>query len=310
MKAFAEWVTARPARGFLAGAGVGLVAMLALPVAAWLPAGLMVLVLLAAGSRAAALVALGAALAITWAFQPVIGLAAALVLAAVVAVPPFMAGSLLESSRSLSFVFQAATLAACGLVLLAYLVLGDPIGVLMPYMDYVRPALERTAQALAEMGVPRTPEEIGEATARVAWATTAWILLLQTMLSLFAGLAAFGAMREPGLFGREFRSLQLGRFVGGAAVAALAIGLGAQLLTGRSWAPADDVLYVLCCSFVLQALAVVHGLKQAGVISGVPVALTYLAIVLLPMAVVGVGFADTWFRFRERFGKGPGAAKG
>jgi hypothetical protein len=310
MKAFAEWVTARPARGFLAGAGVGLLSVLALPVAAWLPAGLMVLVLLAAGPRAAAFAALGAALTMTWAFQPVIGFAAALVLAAVVLVPPFLAGSLLESSRSLSFVFQAATIVACGLVLLAYLVLGDPIGVLMPYMDYVRPALERTAQALAEMGVPRTPEEIGQATARVAWATTAWVLLLQSMLALFAGLGAFGSLREPGLFGREFRSLQLGRFVGGAAVVALVASLAAQLLTGRSWAPADDILYVLACSFVLQALAVVHGLKQAGVIGGVPVALTYLAIVLLPMAVVGIGFADTWFRFRERFGKGPGPAKG
>lgn len=309
MKAFAEWVTARPARGLLAGAGVGLLAALALPLIAWLPAGLMVLVLLAVGPRAAAIVAVGAALPIAWVFQPVIGLAAALVLAAVVVVPPFMAGSLLESSRSLSFVFQAATLAACGLVLLAYLLIGDPIGALMPFVDYVRPALERTAQALAEMGVPRTPEEIGEATARVAWATTAWILLLQTMLSLFAGLGAFGALREPGLFGREFRSLQLGRFVGGAAAAALAIGLVAQLVTGHSWPPADDVLYVLACSFVLQALAVVHGLKQAGVIGGVPVALTYLAIVLVPMVVVGLGFADTWFRFRERLGRGPGTAK-
>ena len=306
MKAFAQWVTSGHARAFFAAAAVALLAVLALPVAAWLPAGLMVLVLLAAGTRAAAIAALGAALPIAWAFQPVIGTGGALIVAALVLAPPYLAGLLLESSRSLTFVFQAATLAACGLVLLAHLVVGDPIGVLMPLVESLRPALEETARALAEMGVQRTPEEIGEATARVAWATAAWVLLLQTMLSLFAGLAAFGALREPGLFGREFRSLQLGRLVALAAVGALLVGLAAQLLTGRAWQPAEDVLFVLACGFVLQALAVAHGLKQAQVVGGLPVALCYVAVVLLPMAVVGIGFADTWFRFRERFGRGAG----
>jgi uncharacterized protein YybS (DUF2232 family) len=303
-------VTARPARGFFSAAAVGLLGALALPIAAWLPAGLVVLVLLAAGPRAALIAAAGAGLAIAWAFQPVIGLAAALAVAMVVLVPPYLAGSLLETSRSLGFVFQAATLAACVLVLAAHLVIGDPIGVLMPLVESVRPALEKTAEALSEMGVPRTPEEIGVATARVAWATAAWLLLQQTMLSLFAGLAAFGALREPGLFGREFRALQLGRFFGWAATAALAVGLLAQLTTGQAWQPAEDVLFVLACGFLLQALAVVHGLKQSGVIGAVPLALTYLGIVLLPMAVVGLGFADTWFRFRERFGQGAGGARG
>lgn len=309
MKAFAEWVTARPARGFVAAAALALLAVLALPVAAWVPAGLVVLVLLAAGPRAAAIAALGAALPIAWAFNPVVGFGAAVLVAAAVLVPPYLAGSLLESSRSLTFVFQAATIGACALVLGLHLVVGDPVEALMPMIEYVRPALVETARALADMGVVRAPEQIWEATARVAWATAAWMLLLQTMLALFAGLASFGALREPGLFGREFRALQLGRMVAWGALASLAVGLLSQLLTGQAWQPAEDVLFVLACGFLLQALAVVHGLKQSGVIGGVPVVLTYLAIALLPMAVVGLGFADTWLRFRERFGRGPGAAK-
>jgi hypothetical protein len=308
MKSFAEWVTAGSWRGFIAGAVIAVLAVLALPVAAWLPAGLVVLVLLAAGTRAAALAALGAALPIAWAFQPVLGLPGGLIVAGLVLLPAYLAGSLLESSRSLSFVFQAVTLAACGLVLAAHLVVGDPTGVLMPAVEYLMPALEETARALSEMGIERTPEEIGAATARVAWATAAWLLLLQTMLAQFAGLGAFGALREPGLFGREFRSLQLGRFVAWAAVGALGLGLLSQLATGQAWQPAEDVLFVLACGFLMQALAVVHGLKQAQVIGAVPVALTYLAVVLLPMAVVGLGFADTWLRLRERFGQRPGAS--
>jgi hypothetical protein len=31
--------------------------------------------------------------------------------------------------------------------------------------------------------------------------------------------------------------------------------------------------------------------------------LAYVALVLAPLALVGIGFADTWFRFRERFVK-------
>jgi hypothetical protein len=33
----------------------------------------------------------------------------------------------------------------------------------------------------------------------------------------------------------------------------------------------------------------------------VPVVLAYVAVLLVPMALVGIGFADTWVRFRERF---------
>jgi len=166
----------------------------------------------------------------------------------------------------------------------------------------------RMARALAEMGVERTPEEIGEATARVAWATAAWMLLLHTMLASFAGLWAFGTVREPGLFGREFRALRLGSFVAWTAVTALLVSLLTQWLTGRAWQPAEDVLFVLACAFLLQALAVVHALRDSQAIGPALVALTYAAVALLPMAVVGLGFADTWVRLRERLKPRPGRA--
>jgi hypothetical protein len=306
MKKLAEWLTARPARGLLAAMPLAVLALFALPVLAWIPAGVMVLALLATGSQAAGLAAIGAALPIAWGFSPLIGLAGGLVVAAAVLLPPYAAGSLLVGSRSLSLAFQAATLAACGLVLLVRMLLGDPSGVLMPLLDLFRPALEETARALAGVGVERTPEEIGEATARVAWATGAWLLLLHTMISLFAGLWAFGAMREPGLFGRQFRSLRLGSLVAWAAVAALLLSFATQSLAGQAWAPAEDVLFVLAGAFLLQALAVVHGLRGAQAVGPLVVGLAYLAVLLVPMALVGLGFADTWVRFRDRFGARPG----
>lgn len=310
MKKIAEWLTAQPARGLIAAAVLAVLSLFALPILAWVPAGLVVLVLLANGSMAGGLAALAAALPIAWGFSPVLGLTGSLIIAAAVLLPAYAAGKLLNSTRSLSFVFQAATLAACGLVLLVRMLLGDPTGVLMPLLDYVRPALEETARALSEMGVERTPEEIGEATVRVAWATGAWMLLLHTMLSLFAGLWAFGVIREHGLFGREFRALRLGTLVAWLAAAALAISFATQLAAGHAWQPAEDLLFVLACAFLLQALAVVHGLRRQQAIGSAPVALAYVAVLLLPMAMVGLGFADTWVRFRDRFGARSGPAQG
>lgn len=306
MKNVAEWLTARPVRGLLVAMLLAVFALFALPVLAWLPAGLLVLALLATGTRAAMLALLGAALPIAWGFSPVIGFGGGLVVAAAVLLPVYAAGSVLVGSRSLSFAFQAVTLGACGLVLLVRLVLGDPTGVLMPLLDVFRPALEETAKALADMGVDKTPEEIGEATARVAWATGAWMLLLHTMLSLFAGLWAFGMMREPGLFGRQFRELRLGTLVAWLAVLALVVSFVTQWASGRAWQPAEDVLFVLAGAFLLQALAIVHSLRGAQVVGPFVVVLAYVAVLLVPMVLVGFGLADTWVRFRERFGARPG----
>lgn len=304
----AEWLTVRPIRGFMAALALGVIALFALPLLAWAPAGLVVLGLLATGPAAAGMAALGAALPIAWGFSPVIGLTGGALVAVAVVAPAYLAGSVLVSSRSLSAAFQAVTLSACVLVVAVRLVFGDPTGALMPLLDYVRPALEETARALSQMGVQRTPTEIGEATARVAWASGAWLLLLHSMLSLFAGLWLFSKAKEPGLFGRQFRELRLGSLVAWAAAGALVAGFVAQMTTGRAWQAADDLLFVLAGAFLLQALAVVHALRERKVIGTGVVVVAYVVVVLVPMLLVGVGFADTWVRFRDRFGARPGPA--
>ena len=310
MKALLGWLTAKPVHGLLAAMAVSVVALFALPVLAWVPAGIVVLALLATGTQAALLAMLGAALPIAWGFSPATGFVGGLVVAAAVLLPAYAAGSLLVKSRSLSFAFQAVALGACALVVLVRLLLGDPTGALQPLLELFRPALEETARALGDLGVQRTPEEIGEATARVAWATGAWMLLLHTMSSLFAGLWAFGKLQEPGLFGRQFRELRLGTLVAWIAVAALLGSLVAQWVFGRPWAVADDVLFVLAGAFLLQALAVVHALRAAQAVGPATVAIAYAALLLVPMALVGFGLADSWVRFRERFGRGPGTPQG
>jgi hypothetical protein len=310
MSALFQWVTSHPARAFLAAGVASLVALIALPMVAWLPAGCVVLALLGGGPVTAGAAAAGAALSLLWVFGPVIGAGPALAIATAVLLPSYLGASTLAATRSLSFVFQAMTLGAGLLVLAIHALLGDPRGVLTPLIAELEPLLRRTADTLSQFGIERSPQEIGAATARVAWATLAWMVLLHAMLAQFSGLWAYGQMRERGLFGREFRQLRLGRVVAWIAIVAFGASLGAQQFLGHSWQPADDLVFVLAAAFLVQALAVVHGLRELQVIGLLPVILAYLAVVLVPTAMVGIGLADTWVHFRERSSRRAGGAGG
>lgn len=303
MTALLKWVTATPVRAFLAAGLASLVAFLALPMAAWLPAGFVVLALLSGGTALAVAAAAGAGIALLWMLAPAFGLGPALAVAIAVLLPAGFGGSALASTRSLNLVYQALTLGAALLVLAIHALLGDPQGVLMPLIAQLEPVLQQVAATLSQWGIESTPAEIGAATARVAWATLGWMVLLHALLAQFAGLWGLGRLREPGLFGREFRQLKLGRFIAWALVGAFLLSLAAHRLVAGGWQAADDVVFVLAAAFLVQALAVVHGLRELQVIGQLPVVLAYVALVLAPLALVGIGFADTWFRFRERFVK-------
>jgi hypothetical protein len=301
MTALLQWTTANPFRAFLAAGFAALVSLLALPMAAWLPAGVVVLCLLAGGPPVAVAAGAGAAVALVWALAPAFGPGPAFLIAIAALLPSLLAAAALEKSRSLSFVFQALTVASCLLVLAIHGLLGDPVRALAPVIEKLEPMLQRTAETLSQMGIESSPEQIGQATARVAWATLGWMVLLHAFLAQCAGLWAFGRTRETGLFGREFRRLRLGNFIACLLAAAFIVSFVAHRVTGAGWQAVDDVLFVLAAAFLVQALAVVHGLRELQVIGIVPVVLAYVAVLLVPMALVGIGFADTWVRFRERF---------
>jgi hypothetical protein len=303
MTALLKWVTATPVRAFLAAGLAALVAFLALPMAAWLPAGFVVLAFLCGGTALALAAAAGAGIALLWMLAPAFGLGPALAVAIAVLLPAWFGGTALASTRSLNLVYQALTLGAALLVLAIHALLGDPQGVLMPLIAQLEPVLQQVAATLSQWGIESTPAEIGAATARVAWATLGWMVLLHALMAQFAGLWGLGRLREPGLFGREFRQLKLGRFIAWALAGAFVLSLVAHRLVAGGWQAADDVVFVLAAAFLVQALAVVHGLRELQVIGQLPVVLAYLALVLAPLALVGIGFADTWFRFRERFVK-------
>ena len=230
MTALLQWITSNPVRAFLAA---GLAAML--PFGAWLPAGIAVLCLLTGGSTLALPGIAGAGLGFLFAYEPIFGAGPSLAIAAVALLPAVLAAVALERSRSLSFTFQALTVACCFLVLAIHGLLGDPVRALAPAMAELEPVLRQMADTLSHVGIERTPEEIGAATASMAWATFGWMVLFNAFAAQCAGLWGYGRLREPGLFGREFRRLRLGSVVAWVLVAAFVAGLAAQRMGRQGW---------------------------------------------------------------------------
>jgi hypothetical protein len=299
MTALLQWMTANPVRAFLASGLAALVSMF-VPMATWLPGGVVSVGLLAGGASIAAWATAGSAFAFIWALSPVFGTLPAISVAVAVMLPSILATITLEKSRSLSATFQALTIGCCLLVLGIHGLLGDPVRALAPVVAELEPMFRQFADTLTRFGFESTPEEIGTRTASMAWATFGWMVLLQAFLAQCAGLWGYGRLREPGLFGREFRALRLGNVIAWLLVAVFITSLAASS-QGGGWQAVDDLRFVLAAAFLVQALAVVHGLRELQVIGVLPVVLAYVAVILVPMALVGIGFADTWVRFRERF---------
>lgn len=108
---------------------------------------------------------------------------------------------------------------------------------------------------------------------------------------------------NPGGFRSEFHQLRLGR---GVTVAAMALLAMASLPIGVPAHFAAELAVVMMMLFVIQGLAVAHGLVTAtGASSGWLIALYLLLLFMLPQTAVTlavVGIVDNWFDFRQHFG--------
>lgn len=135
--------------------------------------------------------------------------------------------------------------------------------------------------------------------------TSAMLLSLSLILSLYLGRWWQAMLYNPGGFGEEFRGLQLGK----APAMGLLLLLVAAGLSGNEFM-AHNLPMVVLLPFLLQGLAVVHALlKQRKANTGWLVGTYLLLFVTGPMALLlaFVGVADNWFDFRVVFGPKGGA---
>lgn len=170
-----------------------------------------------------------------------------------------------------------------------------------------RGELERLLHPALEGAATQTIDEMTAAIAQIAQLMTGLmggLMGLSLLLSLFIARWWQALLYNPGGFKEEFHQLRLGR---GFTIVSLLVGLGLLLSSGVPMA--TDLLVVMVMLFMLQGLAVSHGLvARAGAGRGWLVVLYLMLVLALPQTALTLalaGFTDNWFDFRTVFGAKP-----
>lgn len=291
-RSLASWLTGNPVGAVLVTGLLGLLPLLGLGFAFFLPGAVPALVALARGPRAGLGIAAGASLLLALAMWSVgrplpVGLA----YAGWVLGPPLALGILLGRTGSLSLCLQVAVLAGLALLACLHASLGDP-------QEFWTPFVKDLVKEMQRRGLPMDLEQDGlvEMLSRTLWG---WVTVLTMLLAMCALFLArwWQALSVPaGRFGAEFQQLRLGRALGVAAAAAV----GVSLFVDRPLA--DDFARVFLGALMLVGLAAAHRYRAAGRLSGGWLWLTYALLVLAaPVMVAGLagwGFVDNWMRSR------------
>ncbi len=312
MHRLAEWLTASGSRAFVGAALLAFLALL-LPFGSWLPGALVVLLALRPAPPlpdwAAALVA-GVTLA-WWLLLAGAGPVPSLLVSAALVAPALVLGRMLRRGASLNLAFQVATLAALAALVVVHVVLADPPGVWRPIVEKLAGELDRVATVMSNVGSGRRPQDANliEALPARMWGAVTWLLLLNTMVAVFVGLWATGALARVAQLGPAFRRLKTGR-----TLAALAI-VVMLLAAAFRFDVAADAAWVFLGAFVLQGLAVLHAARDALGLNGAWLAVTY-ALLFLPFTTIFVmgalavfGFIDNWIPLRDRLPAGRGGKR-
>jgi hypothetical protein len=298
-QSLAKWLAANPGGAVVVTGLLGLLPLLGLGFAFFLPGAVPGLVALERGPRAGALVAFGASVllaAAMWMFgRPV---PVGFIYAAWVLGPPLLLAVLLARTQSLSMCLQVATLAGAGVLVLLHASFGDP-------EQFWAPFVRDLAQEMKQRGLPMDLEKDGlvETLARTLWGWVAVLTMLLAMCALFLARWWQSLQHATGSFGTEFRELRLGQALGVVA----AVVLVASMFTEPTLL--DDIGRLFMGALVIVGLAAVHRLVAARQMSSGWLWATYALLVLVaPFAVAalaGLGFVDNWTRSQRR---APGTA--
>jgi hypothetical protein len=293
-RSFASWIVDRPGPAVLVTGLLGLLPLLGLGFAFFLPGAVPALVVLMRGPRAGALVAAGAAmllaLAVWFVGRP---LPVGLTYATWVLGPPLALAVLFRRTESLSMSLQVAVLAGVVLLLLLHLSLGDP-------EQFWAPRVRDLAAEMQRRGLPMDLEQdhVVETLARTLWGWVTVLTVLLAMCALFLARWWQSRTGQQGSFGAEFQRLRLGIALGTVS----AIVIAASLLTDRPLV--DDLGRLFLGALMLVGLAAAHRFKASGRLGGAWLWLIYVLLVLVAPIMVAVlagwGFVDNWLRSQRR----------
>jgi hypothetical protein len=210
-------------------------------------------------------------------------------LGVVCAVTGVAAGELLRRAGNLVLAFQAAVL-----LCVAAVVVAGAIGI--DAGSFFAPAI---AEVVARLPPDVPPEQVAYLEQRMPAVLVASALYVQVIGVLLLGFWWASIAAGERRFGHEFRQLKLGKLLGGAATAVVALGLVLD-------APLVQNLTLLAMlSFLLQGVAVLHAWGHAkgwhpAVLAGFYLLLLVPGLnVVMVLPISMVGLVDQWLDLRR-----------
>lgn len=287
MKGFAQWLLGRRYRPVILAA-----AFAPAPLISFASTALMTLETLHRGGRqgfASALVATGGVLSLAWVWGADPGnfaLAGGVTLLAGVGL-----GVLLRWAGTLALAFQGVVVLCAAGVVFAGVFWPDPGSMITPIVAQGVEWLRSTGAAEGEIQV------VTEGWERLFVGFLTLVIFLQLMTPLLLGSWWAALMNPVPQFGRQFRELRLGRFLGIPATLLMAVRL---ILDG----PVIQNLFPLVLfAFWFQGIAVVHAWGKVREWNPAIVAAMY--VLLLPpftgvtiLAIASLGLVDNWIDLR------------
>lgn len=289
MPAIAAWLVARPQNAVL-----GLAVSLLLPASQLTGGVVLVLLVLAQGIRLAVIETMIAA-AILVAISLILGVALSsmVTLMALTWIPALLLVTLLIATRSLTLAMQVSVIAAVVVLLGFAVAVDDPAAFWQPYLNAMQRVIEENGLQL-EFNIQLLTAEVMTVSAVLAF----WIVYTSGFL------LGYGLYRQlPGGtedFGR-FKDMNFGRVI----ALAMALSSIGALVIDVAWL--RNTAFVLFAIFMMQGLAMVHWLRDKGILPGLAVVSVYVLLpilqILLVLVLAFVGYTDAWFGFRRRLAK-------
>lgn len=287
MQAVAAWLVARPQNAVL-----GLAVTLLLPAPQLTSGAIMVLLVLAQGTKLAVIEAsIAAALLVTVSLLFGVSMASIVTLMAGTWVPVFLLAVLLLSSRSLTLTMQVSVIVAAVAMLGFYVVVADPVAFWQPYVTAMA---ELVKQNNLQLNTELLSSEVMTVSAVLAF----WMLYI---VGLLLGYAVYKRLpRETADFGR-FRDFGFGRVI----ASTMAITSLLAFAVDVTWL--QNLAFVMFVVFWMQGLAIVHWMHGKGqlplaAVIAVYALLPFLQVLLITVLAV-LGYTDAWFGFRRRLKK-------
>ncbi len=267
---------------------------LIVPPAAWISAAAIVLVTLVNGPQrgliTTALALIGAAV---FAYLIFAVPQLALFVVFLVWLPAWIVASILRQTVSMAYSLQVLTAICLAAVAMIYAVYPS-------FGEFWREPLDVMVAQLAEQSDELNLSDLKQ--------TQDWVIdfmpglfassiLFGTLISLFLGRWWQAVFYNPGGFGEEFRSLNLGKL---SAIIAIAIMLMA-MVTGSVFAIAMvSVAFVL---YSIQAMSIMHSVAKVRKLNTVWIFFAYMVMLFIPhlvLLLILLSIADPWLDIRQR----------